>query len=300
MDFRDHRPDLNPRLLELLASGVGLRQSSRLLALSLRCCELKFRKLARHLRRLNLNLRFELPEGSSFQFDEFETYEGRRNTRPVTIAVLIERSSRFVVWAESAPIRPRGTMTRARLRAIEEDERRYGPRRDGSRSAVRRTLARGAALVPSQRLVLLESDAKQTYPALAKSAFGGARLVHRRFSSELARTISNPLFPINHTEAMLRDLSGRLRRDGWLVSKKRRYLDLGLQIVFAWKNLVRYRFNREHDSPAAKLGFVPRRLSEEELCSWRQDWAAESIHPLARQSESIAECRRRLQSMRAS
>jgi hypothetical protein len=31
MDYRDHRPDLNPKLFELLASGVGLRQSSRLL-----------------------------------------------------------------------------------------------------------------------------------------------------------------------------------------------------------------------------------------------------------------------------
>ena len=47
MDYRDHRPDLNARLLQLLASGIGLRQSSRNLGLSLRCTELKFRKLAR-------------------------------------------------------------------------------------------------------------------------------------------------------------------------------------------------------------------------------------------------------------
>ena len=40
MDFRDHRPDLNPKLFELQASGVGLRQSARLLKLSRRCCEL--------------------------------------------------------------------------------------------------------------------------------------------------------------------------------------------------------------------------------------------------------------------
>ena len=60
MDYRDHRPDLNPKLFELLASGVGLRQSSRLLGLSLRCLELKYRKIARHLRRLNLNLQAPL------------------------------------------------------------------------------------------------------------------------------------------------------------------------------------------------------------------------------------------------
>ena len=46
MDYRDHRPDLNARLFRSIASGLGLRQSSRNLHLSLRCTELKFRKIA--------------------------------------------------------------------------------------------------------------------------------------------------------------------------------------------------------------------------------------------------------------
>src|SRR6185503_16684987 len=95
MDYRDHRPDLNPRLFQALASGLGLRQCSRNLRLSLRCTELKFRKIARHLRRLNLNLRRSLPEGSILQLDELETYEGRRNTRPLSVPVLIETKTRF-------------------------------------------------------------------------------------------------------------------------------------------------------------------------------------------------------------
>ena len=33
-----------------------------------------------------------------------------------------------MVWAESAPIRPRGKMTAARKAAVEADERRYGRR----------------------------------------------------------------------------------------------------------------------------------------------------------------------------
>ena len=31
-----------------------------------------------------------------------------------------------------------------------------------------------------------------------------------------------------------------------------------------------------------RLGFVERRLTEEELLSWRQDWGRSSLHPLAR------------------
>jgi len=281
-DYRDHRPDLNARLFKCMASGIGLRQTSRLLGLSLRCTELKFRKIARHLRRLNLNLQGQLPPEASFQFDELETYEGRRNTRPLSVPILIEKSSRFIVWAESAPIRPRGKMTQARLRAIAEDERRVGARKDTSRRAVIRTLNRGARIARRLDPVELHTDEKSSYPGLAEAAFGKERLVHHTTNSKLARGTWNPLFPITHTEAMARDLLGRLRRGSWLVSKKRRYLDLGLQLLASYLNFVRPRFNGEERSRAQILGFAPRRLRLGELLGWRQDWKERSIRPEAR------------------
>ena len=90
--------------------------------------------------------------------------------------------------------------------------------------------------------------------------FGAKRLVHERTNSKLARRTWNPLFPINHTEAMARDLTSRLRRESWLVSKKRRFLDLGLQLWMAYRNYVRRRFNYDKESSAQLLGFVRRRL----------------------------------------
>ena len=288
-DYRDHRPDLNPRLFALLASGVGLRQCSRLLGLSRRCTELKFRKLARHLRRLNLNLRKHLQGPARFHFDEFETFEGERNTRPLTVPMLIESESRYIVWAESAPIRPRGKRTPGRLRAIERAEKRHGPRRNLSERAIRRTLARGAALTREAPQVRFESDEKSNYPRLASEAFGAQRLSHRRVNSKVVRDTYNPLFPINHEEAMARDLMGRLRRESWLASKARRYLDLGLQVHMAFRNLVRKRFNRDEDerSPAQILGFLPRRLRTQEVLSWRQTWGRRSVHPLSRVGTSV-------------
>lgn len=290
-DFRDHRPDLNRRLLQLLSSGMGLRQSARLLRLSLRCTELKYRKIARHLRRLNLNLQGQLPEGSSFQLDELETYEGQRNARPLSVPVLIETKSRFIVWAESATIRPRGKMTRKRIAAIAASERHYGVRRDKSRRSLRRSLQRAANIAQELRQVPFFTDEKSSYPGLAESAFGKERLLHSRTNSKLARGTWNPLFPINHTEAMARDLMGRLRRESWLVSKKRRYLDLGLQLFAAVRNLVRRRFNYDEESPAQLLGFVSRRLRPGELLSWRQDWGRRSIHPLSGSCASVEERR---------
>jgi transposase-like protein len=294
-DYRDHRPALNVPLFLSLASGVGLRQSARNLGLSLGATEHKARKIARHLRRLNLNLRGPLPEGSILQLDELETFEGRRNTRPLSVPVLIERDTRFILWAESAPIRPRGKRTPARERAIAADERRFGPRRDLSRRALRRTLARGAALTAGLSRVVLMSDEKSTYPLLARSAFGARRLVHQQTNSGLARGTWNPLFPINHTEAMSRDLMGRLRRESWLVSKKRRFLDLALQLWAAYRNYVRKRFNRDREeSPAQLLGFEKRRLSPREVLAWRQDWGRESIHPTSDGAHRVADRLRRL------
>jgi transposase-like protein len=289
MDYHDHRPDLNARLFELLASGVGLRQCARNLGLSLRCTELKARKLGRHLRRLNLNLRGALSEGAGFQLDELETYEDRRNTRPLSVPVLIEKASRFIVWAESAPIRPSGRMSAARRAAIAAEERRYGPRRDFSRSSVRRTLRRGSELARELDEVPVDTDEKLSYPLLLHAAFGSRRLRHTRTNSKLARGTWNPLFAINHTEAMARDLMGRLRRESWLVSKRRRWLDIALHVFIAYRNYVRRRFNSDKESPAQTLGFAPRRMTLQELLSWRQDGGIRSIHPLAREAESVAD-----------
>ena len=287
MDYRDHRPQLNPRLFLLLASGLGLRQSGRILALSRRCTELKARKIGRHLRRLNLSLRDQLPPGSILQLDELETYETKRNTRPLSVPVLIERDSRYIVWAESATIRPRGRMSAARREAIAREDA-VSPRKDLSRRGIRRTLRRGADVAAGLSTVRFESDEKSVYPGLAAEAFGASRLMHATTSSKLPRTSWNPLFPINHTEAMARDLMGRLRRESWLVSKRRRYLDVALHVFIAFRNLVRRRFNRDGFSPAQMLGFAPRRLTPGELLSWRQELGRESIHPLAWREESIA------------
>ncbi len=288
-DYRDHRPDLNGPLFLLLATGLGLRQSARNLGLSLRCTELKARKLARHLRRLNLNLRKPLSESAQLQFDELETYEGRRNTRPLSVPVLIERETRFVIWAEAAPIRPHGRMSQARRFALAQGEHRFGRRKDLSRRSVLRTLQRGSELTRNLKTVRFSSDEKSTYPFLARCVFGAKRLVHERTNSKLARRTWNPLFPINHTEAMARDLTGRLRRESWLVSKKRRFLDLGLQLWMAYRNYVRRRFNYDHESSAQLLGFAPRRLRVGELLSWRQDWGQSSIYPCSTGGVTVAD-----------
>ncbi len=288
-DYHDHRPHLNAWLFELLASGVGLRQSARILKLSPRCTELKARKLGRHLRRLNLNLRGTMPAGTRLQLDEIETYEGRRNTRPLTVPLLIEAPSRFILWAESHTIPPSGRMSESRKQAIERERERFGRRKDRSHDVLRRTLARGKVLLEGHEQVRVDTDEKLSYPGLLRAAFGAERLVHTRTNSKLERDVSNPLFPINQSEAIARDLMGRLRRESWLVSKKRRWLDVALHVFIAYRNYCRPRFNHDRQSPAQRLGFVPGCMTPRQLLSWRQEAGMRSLHPLSRSGESVAE-----------
>ncbi len=284
-DYRDHYPHLNARLYELLCSGMGFRQSARLLGLSTEGVQLKFRKIARHLWRVHRNLTNSFPDGVEFQLDEMETFEGRRNTRPLTLPILIESHSMFIVSAECASIRPSGRMSKARRKAIEEEEKRFGRRKDESRRAIGRVLAVAARHCGLAQRVRLRTDEKKAYPPLARAIFGSERLVHRQFSSKLPRDTTNPLFRINLTNAMARDLNGRLRRRSWLVTKLGRYLNAQLAFFITYRNYVRYRFNKDDETPAEMLGFVDRPMRKEQLLSWRQSWGRKSIHPL---------CRRRL------
>jgi transposase-like protein len=289
-DYRDHRPDLNAAVLSRWVSGTGIRQIGRELRITKRNLELKLRKIGRHLRDLHHNVMATFPAGASFAFDELETFEGCRSTRPVTVPVLIEQESTFIVDARSAPIPPSGRMTPKRRKLIAEEQARHGKRPNRSREVCAEVLATAAARCRDVRSVHVRSDQKKTYPKLLEAAFGASRLKHLQVSSKRKRDFTNPLHRINLTMARLRDLMGRLHRRSWLVTKRREYLDLHLMAFVCYRNYHCARFNDEEESPAQRLGFMPRRLSKGELLSWRQDWGPErSPHPLSPWLESVAE-----------
>jgi hypothetical protein len=289
-DYCDNKPYHNVQLFRYLASGLGLRQSARLLGLSRRCTELKARKIARHLGRLNRNLTGQLPAGSTFTLDEMETFEGERAVLPVTVPVLVETRSMYVLATDVAPIKPSGKMTKLRRQAIAQAEERRGPRPDWSVHALCRVFRRWRYYCRDQRPRALVSDKKTVYASLLRRFFGTG-IPHTKISSKQRRDQTNPLRHINLTNAMARDLNGRLRRESWLVSKARRYLRLQLHVFAAYRNFVRRRVNRRPQTPAQILGFLPRPAKVEELLTWRQDWKGRSIHPLGGASRSIAERR---------
>ncbi|MCK5940669.1 MAG: hypothetical protein KAI24_01770, partial [Planctomycetes bacterium] len=198
----------------------------------------------------------------------------------LTVPILLERESWFVVAADVAPIRRLAARGSRRRRRQDADEQRHGRRPDESRACVRR------ALVELERRsagpLTLHSDDKSSYRTLIREVFGG-RAEHLTTAGTLRRTTRNPLFPINTTITMTRDNCGRMRRESWLVSKKMRWLRAQMHLFIVFRNYVRQRFNRDDPKRASAcfLGLLPRRLRSEEALRWRQDWGARSVHPMS-------------------
>ena len=152
-DRGDRRPDSNERLFELLNSGVGLRQCGRLLKLDIHSVVSKKRKIARTCLQLHTTLSRCLPAGRTYLLDEEETYEGA-SIRPLTMPVVIEGHTWFVVATAVGPIRrlvPPGTWRR---RQQDADECRRGRRRDTSNRCVEAVLKQLARKLGEGSLLL--------------------------------------------------------------------------------------------------------------------------------------------------
>jgi transposase-like protein len=281
IDYRDRRPEVNAPLAALLTSGVGYRQSARNLRMSHGALQRKAAKLGRAMGGLHYNLLFGLPTGRTYILDEEETYE-KASIRPLTVPLLMESESWFLIDAAVAPIRRLARPGSRRRGRQDAEEQAKGRRSDQSREAVAKVLDRLALATGAGPLRLI-SDKKSTYPRLARLALGANLVEHKVVSSKALRDTRNPLFPINLTIAMSRDNMGRLRRQSWLVTKLAERLLRHLFMYIIYRNYIRRRFNHDdiHETPAQQLGLMPRNLEFREVLRWRQDWGNRSIHPLS-------------------
>lgn len=194
-------------------------------------------------------------------FDELETFETDRRVRPVTVPVLIQRTSLFVVHVETAPLPPRGNLRPYHQLRRLRDERLYGIRKSGSREACERTLLKLKPLLSEGQYFDFITDRKSSYRKIIRTHFMQRFASHVQEYGKAARTCDNPLFPINHTLAMLRDGVSRLVRRSWCASKLRARLEDHLWIWVAYRNYVRGITNEDpRITPAMAAGVFPRQL----------------------------------------
>jgi transposase-like protein len=266
--YRQKKPHLDAAVMRLLCSGVSLRGAARLLEVNRKTVVRKLARLGRHSRQLHRAVLKTASLTGSFQLDEMESFESNR-FQPVTVPVLIEKKSYFILDTSTAPMRRKGRMTPKQKKMRAEYEALHGRRPTGSDQAVSqclRTLALHAASP-----VVLESDRKASYGRIGRRLLG-ARLVHRTHHSRARRDRANALFAINHTNAMLRYCLARLRRRTWCVSRNRRWLELALSMYTGWFNYCRGITIKTRVSPAQALGLARAKLAIADWLGWRQDW----------------------------
>jgi hypothetical protein len=250
-----------------------MRQSARLQGLSRKTVAHRLELMGRHCRDLHAHLFSRALRRAKllgiFQLDELETFETDRRLQPLTVPVLIERKSYFVLHTAVAPLPARGRLSPRDRERKAEREARFGKRKSGSTKVVRESFERLRESVPRCGLVRVQTDRKKSYGSILRRLFG-ARLVHQRTSSKARRSYSNRLFPINHTLAMMRDGISRLVRRSWAAAKKRCRLERHLWMWVVWRNYVRgITVEAPRTSPAMALGICAEKWRKRELFRWK-------------------------------
>jgi len=276
LDYRLRKPALTTRVFEHLVAKTTLRQIGRSLETTRKTVEHRLVLLADHCERFHVErLRCGKARGGlqgDWSLDELETYEADRKLKPVTVPVLIDRGTGFVVHTECAPLAPRKPRTPAEEERLERLRMSEGRRRSGSTRAIRRTFEVLKKHVVPRGKVQVTTDLKQSYGSCLRKLFG-KRLEHHTVSSKRKRDLRNPLFRINHTLAMLRDGISRLVRQTWAASKERTKLQEHLWVWTGYRNYVRPMTNAEAKqggrTPAMALGLADRRWRPVELLRWR-------------------------------
>lgn len=261
-DYRHHRPGLNLRIAKSLLSKVTLRQIARTEGCKFATVARRLPLFASHFELLQMRNLCEHPgaleqEGIHFAFDELETFEQNRIAKPLTVPVVIEGRTGFIIHSEV------GTLP-ARRKSESASER-----RNESPEVVLRCLKAVAKHLNPQTKPTFVSDRKSVYVKALQTAFPGG-FVHQRISSQEPRDTTNPLFGINHTFAMMRDNISRLVRRNWGHSKlaaRQRDHDW---LYAGYRNYVRPITNRcPNETPASRLGLTSRRYTLAEAIAWR-------------------------------
>jgi hypothetical protein len=257
----------------LLCSKVTRRQAARILTVNRKTVERRFRrfsKVARDFHFAQLNAK-KLRGGiqGCFQIDELETFEHNRRIKPVTLAVTMERHSYFVLGAYAGAMASRGNLNERHSARKAEIEKEEGPRRSQSILVVRKSFEMLDHYLARDASIFLQSDRKTTYRTELRRATRGRKRRHEVTSSEDRRDYRNPLFPINHTLAMMRDGLSCLVRRNWGASKKRSGLNRHCWIWIAWRNYVRGVTIKTRTTPAQALGVCTRAVNTKDLYFWR-------------------------------
>jgi transposase-like protein len=233
--YRQKKRRLNPRVFELLCSGVSQRRIARLLKLSRTTVERKFLFLANISMRKNFENLKKSNSVTQLQFDDLETIEHTK-CKPLSVAMAVENPSRKILGFSVSQMPAKGHLAKLA-------RKKYGRRKDQRTEGwnqlfnyIRPRLANN---------LRIESDENPHYPKIVRNWCPEAE--HRTIKSrrgcvagqgELKKIGFDPLFSLNHTFAMCRANINRLFRKTWCTTKRPDRLVAHLHLYVNYHNQI--------------------------------------------------------------
>jgi len=259
------RPDLLRPLFWRVLACSAYRQIAREFDAAHSTIQHQVERLGRHCLLLHEALRPEAP-AEPLALDGFRTLESGHYW-PFDLNLLVG-TSHYVYGFNDAELRRSGTHTPAQLEKRSRLEALHGrPDPRATERAVRELVGR---VVPPGAEAEIHSDEHPSYPR----GFGrlpGRRIRHDTTSSRESRTSTNPLFPVNLADLLLRHCGANHKRETIAFSKRRQGALYRAAIWAVWRNYVKPRSERRRDEPpAVALGIIERALSVKEILAGRR------------------------------
>jgi transposase-like protein len=233
--YRQKKRRINPRVYELLCSGVSQRRSARLLKVTRKTIARKLLFLAKKLREENRRAFLQGPLIEGFQFDDLETFEHTK-LKPLSVTMAVEKATRRILGFEVSSMPAKGYLAKLSYK-------KYGKRADRRAEGRKRLFSALKEKVLSGALI--ESDSSPHYPGPVKEFFphathkttlgGRAAIVGQ---GELKKLRFDPLFALNHTYAMQRANVNRLFRKTWCTTKDPERLRDHIELYVHYHNQV--------------------------------------------------------------
>ena len=256
------RPELQEPFFHRLLACSGFRQIAR----EARCAPTTvMRQAARLGRHALLSLTLHRPVGPLAEplvVDGFESF-AYSQYHPLHLNVVVGAGSHYVYAFTHSRLRRKGRMTERQKRrraALERLHGRADPR------AIEHGMAAAVRLAaPEPQALTIRSDEHPAYPR-AFRPLAGYPVRHECTPSVAARTSSNPLFPVNLLDLLLRHNNAHLKRESIAFAKRHQAVTERMALLTLWRNFTKP-FSEAHGggTPAMRLGLCQASLSPREL-----------------------------------
>ncbi len=260
------RPDLDSKVLTMVANGMCNRQIARQLAVDPVTINRKIERIGRHCLLFLQRMMADARPADEIVFDGFETFELSQYF-PFHHNVAIDKNTDFILHFNDSELRRKGRMTNAQKRRRSELEQEFG--RPDPRAIEKSIAELLSVVIKGQEPVKVYTDDHTQYRKPIQSY--GSQIEHTVTPGKRHRDKDNMLWAINLFDRFFRHSNANHVRETLAWSKRRQSSTDRLAIFAVWRNYMngRRQKDRRSPTPAMARNIIDRKLNGADVLSER-------------------------------